>query len=136
MYERLLDKNNRPALDELIAHCGVNGENYKLFNAYLADRFNTIQEIRFPYGNKYGWCITHRKGKKYICDVFAEAGAFTVMVRLTDIQFEEVYETITEYGKNYINNKYPCSDGGWIHYRVTDAVYLEDIKKILKTKCS
>ena len=38
--------------------------------------------------------------------------------------------------KNTIGNKYPCSDGGWIHYRVTCQKYYDDIVKRLEVKCS
>lgn len=46
----------------------------------------TNQKITFPYGNHYGWAITHRKGQKLICRIFPE--------------------------KELIDNKYPCNDGG------------------------
>ena len=31
-------------------------------------------------------------------------------------------------------NKYPCGDGGWIHYRVICQEHYEDIKKLLAVK--
>ena len=50
---------------------------------------------------------------------FAEDNAFTVMVRLSDKQFGSVYGHVQTYTQAYIDHKYPCGDGGWIHYRVT-----------------
>ncbi|MCX4316864.1 MAG: hypothetical protein OSJ52_09555 [Lachnospiraceae bacterium] len=35
------------------------------------------------------WIIILKK--KLLCNIFAEAGAFTVMMRLTDAQYETVY---------------------------------------------
>lgn len=134
MYERLLDKSKQPSIEDLEIYCGENKDNFIALNNYLSENFFTIQEVRFPYGNNYGWCITHRKGKKLICDVFAEAGAFTVMLRLSDQQFESVYSRLLEYSKKYIDNCYPCGNGGWIHYQVTNSDYLEDIKILLETK--
>lgn len=80
--------------------------------------------MRFPYGKKYGWCVTHRKGQKLICDVFAEAEAFTVMIRLLNQQFDKIYNTVQSETRQIIDNKYPCSNGGWIHYRVLTKEHL------------
>ncbi|MDO4568695.1 MAG: DUF3788 domain-containing protein [Clostridia bacterium] len=135
MYERLLDRNREPSLSELAAYCGENGERFVHLNDYLSMEFGASQEVRFPYGSKYGWCVTHRKGRKLICDVFAEKGAFTVMLRLADTQFMLLYAGLTEYTRKCIDARYPCGSGGWIHYRVTDDGRLNDIKRLLNAKC-
>lgn len=62
--------------------------------------------------NKYGWGTGHYKKKKLLCNIFAEAGAFTVMVRLTDVQYKSIYGKLKKYTQEYIDNKYPCGDGG------------------------
>lgn len=67
----------------------------------------------FPYGNKYGWGIGHYKKKKLLCNTFAEAGAFTVMMKLTNTQYKTSYREPKKYTREYIDNKYPYSDGGW-----------------------
>lgn len=90
----------------------------------------------FPYGNSYGWGIAHRKKDKLMCNVFAEDNAFTVMVKLSEKQCKIVYEQLQKYTKEQIDNKYPCGDGGWIHYRVTCKEHLKDIQKILSVRCS
>lgn len=36
--------------------------------------------------------------------------------------------------KEFIDKKYPCGEGGWIHYRVLTEQNLEDIKKLLRIK--
>ena len=87
MYERMLDKQNKPAFDDMAAYCGKGMELFIRINEWLSDTCSTVQEITFPYGNKYGWAVAHRKKKKLICNVFAENGAFTVMIRLSNAQF-------------------------------------------------
>ena len=37
--------------------------------------------------------------------------------------------------QEYIDNKYPCGDGGWIHYRVLCREHFDDIQKLLDVKC-
>lgn len=35
-----------------------------------------------------------------------------------------------------IDHKYPCGEGGWIHYRVTSREHFDDIRKLLTVKIS
>lgn len=135
MYERMLNKEIKPSIEELRLYTGNKAQLFHSFNSFLTDTYKTTQEIRFPYGKEYGWCITHRMNKKLICNVFAEADAFTVMIRLSNQQFNKVYDTLNPETKQIIDNKYLCGDGGWIHYRVLTDDNLADIKILTNAKC-
>lgn len=135
MYERMLNKQTPPTMEEMIAYCGASGERFTQLNEWLTATYQTEQKITFPYGNQYGWGISHHRKKKLICNVFAENGSFTVMVRLSGKQFNSLYAEVLPYTQEYIDNKYPCGDGGWIHYRVTSPEQLSDIQKMLSIKC-
>lgn len=136
MYERMLDKQASPTVREMAEFCGENADSFLALNEWLASACETEQKTVFPYGNKYGWGIAHRKKNKLICNVFAENNAFTVMMRLSDAQYKAVYSRLYRYTQDYIDNKYPCGDGGWVHYRVICAEHLEDIQKLLSVKLS
>lgn len=136
MYERLLDKQTQPSWEEMQKYCGEYAEAFAFLNKWLADAFQTEQKIVFPYGNRYGWGIAHKKKNKLICNIFAENGSFTVMLRLSDKQYQSVYEQLQTYARKYIDNKYSCGDGGWIHYRIANAEHLNDIQALLTVKCS
>lgn len=135
MYERMLNKQTVPTLEEMTAYCGEHAESFTQLNQWLSDEFGTVQEIVFPYGNHYGWGIAHRKKQKLLCNIFAEDNAFTVMIRLSDAQFGAVYGAVQAYTREAIDHKYPCGDGGWLHYRVTCKEHLDDIKTMLAVKC-
>lgn len=57
------------------------------------------------------------------------------MMRLSNVEYKAVYEELTKYTQEHIDNKYSCNDGGWIHYRVVCREHYEDIVKLLKIKC-
>lgn len=135
MYERMLNKETKPSIKDLSLCVGGSAKLFQMLNSFLTEHCKTDQEIRFPYGKEYGWCVTHRKGKKLICDVFAETDAFTVMIRLSNQQFDNVYDALQSESKQIVDNKYPCSNGGWIHYRVLTKEHLEEIKILLSAKC-
>ena len=135
MYERMLNKSEVPTIDSMTAYCGAAAAMFTELNERLSAEYGTTQAIVFPYGNSYGWCISHKKKGKLVCNVFPESSAFTVMLRMTNTQFMSVYDRLGDYAKNYIDNKYPCNDGGWIHYRVTGKEQLADILTLLAVKC-
>lgn len=135
MYERMLNKQVAPSIEEMAAYCGKNAELFTLLNEWLGNKYDTEQTLVFPYGNKYGWGIAHKKNKRLLCNIFAENGSFTVMMRLSDKQYGSVYGALQKYTQEYIDNKYPCGDGGWIHYRVLCREHFDDIQKLLDVKC-
>ena len=90
MYERMLNKQVVPSIEEMTEYCAENAERFFVINDWLTTTFHTEQKVVFPYGNQYGWGIGHYIKKKLLCNIFAEAGAFTVMVRLTDAQYETI----------------------------------------------
>lgn len=83
MYERMLNKQEMPSIEEMTEFCGENAERFSLLNEWLTDTFHTGKNVVFPYGNSYGWGVAHRKKNKLICNVFAEENAFTVMMPLS-----------------------------------------------------
>lgn len=134
MHERMLDKLNTPTPAELAAWCGECETLYSDLLGFMTNQMGAEPEIRFPYGNSYGWCTTFRKKKKLICDIFPECGAVNVMLRLTDAAFAEAYPKLGAYMQSIIDNKYPCGSGGWIHAEIMDDERLEDIKLLLTIK--
>ena len=56
--------------------------------------------------------------------------------RVKEAILKSNYDKLQKYTQEHIDNKYPCSDGGWIHYRVTCKEHFDDIKILLSVKCS
>ena len=134
MYERMLDKQAEPSIEEMAVLCGENAERFSLLNEWLTSVFHTEERIVFPYGNHYGWGVSHKVKNKLICNIFAEDNAFTVMMRMSERQYQTVYSQLQKYARDLIDNKYPCGDGRWIHYRVICQEHFEDIKTMLAVK--
>lgn len=135
MYERMLNKQEVPTRADMSLFCGDMAGDFNHLNEWLSEMGQTNQKITFPYGNHYGWAITHRKGSKLVCQIFPEKEAFTVMMRLTNKQFASIYDRLENRTKELIDNKYPCNDGGWIHFRILNQQQIRDIHILLATKC-
>lgn len=89
MYERMLDRQDRPTLDDMAAYCGEGGEPFIQINRWLSNE-----------------------------------------------QFRSVYDRLEKETQDCIDRKYPCGDGGWLHYRVTSEAHYSDIQKLLEVKCA
>lgn len=129
----MLNKNIIPTEQEMFNYCNQQKDKIIDFNDYLLSLLLN-KEVTFPYGNNYGWCFSFHKKKKLICNVFPEKDAFTVMIRLNNITFTKLSNVVSEYTREFFDNKYLCGDGGWIHYRVLKEKDLTDIKEIIKEK--
>ena len=56
MYERMLDKSNKPCLSQIIEYIGKDGyARLCKLETYLKTQYNLSRELRFPFGNNYGW---------------------------------------------------------------------------------
>lgn len=49
------------------------------------------------------------------------------MLRLSNKQFAEIYDKMEVEIKKLIDYKYPCNDGGWIHFRIQYQSQIQNI---------
>jgi hypothetical protein len=140
MYERMLDKNNVPNENEIRDHIGKKSVEYiQLIKDTLEKIFDTKIELRFPYGNDYGWGYKFSNKSKHLFDLFFEKGSISIMFQINKIQTEkeiEKYNKLSEEGKEYWENRYPCgkNGGGWIDYRILNKRHLKDIGLFLSIR--
>ena len=132
MCERMLNKNIVPTENEIKEHIGKKSfENIELIKNSLEKIFNINVELKFPFGNNYGWGYKFSDGKKHLFYLFFEKNSVTIMLQIKKIKTEkelEKYNKLSEEGKNYWENRYPCGEnGGWIHYRIIKKEQLKDI---------
>jgi len=130
----MLNKQETPTFDDLICYCGDSGKLWIALDKYLKDEFDATALIRFPYGKEYGWSVKYSRKNKHICDVFAESGAFAAFFQVSTNAVESVYDKLDSYSKGVWENKYPCTSGGWIDFRVLNDENLQNLKKIIHAK--
>lgn len=72
MYERLLNKMLSPTFTDLLKYSGACSNLWIMLDDYLRKEFSAKQQIRFPYGNQYGWSSKYSLMNRHICDVCGE----------------------------------------------------------------
>lgn len=63
MYERMLNKQEKPTMTMMTSYCGCNAGRFTRLNSWMSENYKTVQQVTFPYGNRYGWGIAHRIGR-------------------------------------------------------------------------
>jgi hypothetical protein len=136
---RMLDKKTVPTEDEINEYIGKKAvENVLLIKNCLQKSMEVNTELKFPFGNNYGWGYKFSSKSKHLFYLFFEKGSVTVMLQIAGIKTEkelEKYNKLSDEGKKYWENKYPCGkNGGWIHYKITNKKQLKDIGLFLSIK--
>jgi len=141
MFDRLLVKNESPSPDFIREYIGA--ESYHLLSQlenFLNDNYQLTKELKFPFGNKYGWGYKYSHKSSHLCFAFFECGAFTVTLQLGDhciSGLEQILPILSQKGLELWENRYPCGTmGGWIHFRVLNETDLKDIFELIKVKQS
>ena len=133
MHERMLNKKIIPAKDEIDAYIGKKSvEHIELLMNCLSEVFEINIELKFPFGNNYGWGYKVSNKSKHLFYLFFEKGSITITLQIRkNIKKEkeiEKYNSLSEEGKGYWKDSYPCGEnGGWIHYRIKNKRQLKDI---------
>jgi len=139
MYERLLDKNASPSEDFIRKYLGVESyHNLLELEKYLNAHYDLKKEIKFPFGNSYGWGYKYSHKSSHLCYAFFESGAFTITLQLGDpcvAAVNKILPALSAKANELWKNRYRCGkQGGWIHYRVISADELNDIFSLIAAK--
>ena len=128
----MLNKQIVPTEDDIKEYIGKKSvENIEIIKKSLEKTFEINMELKFPFGNNYGWGYKVSNRSKHLFYIFFEKGSITIMLQINKIKTEkemEKYNKLSEEGKEYWENRYPCGDnGGWIKYRIINKKQLKDI---------
>ena len=138
MHERMLNKEKKPSIDEIINHIGNDSyELLKHLEKELNDKYDIARELRFPYGNSYGWGFKYSHKTKHLCDIFFENSAITITIQIGGnkvVKLNEELNYLLPKTKKLWEERYLCGNGGWIHYRVFEDKELIDVLRIIAIK--
>ena len=138
MYERMLNKLKEPSITEI--HEVIGDNSILLLNTFediMKQRYDLKRDLKFPFGSNYGWGYKYSHKTKHLCYVFFEKDAITIMLQIGGDLVQKVEIMLLEClpkTKNYWDNRYPCGEGGWIHYRVLNDEELNDVIRLLSLK--
>ena len=101
------------------------------FESGLQTRYDLAKELKFPFGNSYGWGYKYTHRTKHLCYAFFEKDAFTVTLQLGSKiapRVDDALPSLLPKTRGLWEHRYPCGErGGWIHYRVLGDEELDDV---------
>lgn len=140
MYERMLNKEIVPTTNDIYKTMGKEATViFEELNDFMISSYDLSFELKFPFGNKYGWGYKISHKSKHLCYVFFEESAFTVMIQIGKNELKRLYDKfddLSSKAKEMWEKRYPCGEGGWLHYRVLCNNDLNDIKTLISIKKS
>lgn len=140
MNERMLDKQHQPTEEEIKQFIGNDSyKNLQRIKDKLKNIFDLNVELKFPFGNNYGWGYKFSHKTKHLFYIFFENKSLILMTQIDEPKNDkenELLKKLSEEGRKCWETKYPCNNGGWIHYRFSDTKELKDagIFMSLRTK--
>lgn len=71
MYERMLDKSSKPTDTQIQEYLGCQSYNrLAAMEKYLNVHYQLVKELRFPFGNSYGWGYKYSHKSSHLCYAF------------------------------------------------------------------
>lgn len=137
--ERLLSKEASPTQEIMNNLLGEEGMRLlTLFEKMLQENYDLNRELKFPFGNSYGWSYRYTHKKALLLYLFFEKGGFCCTVSINDRGAEtvnEIINTMLPKTKELWANRYPCGkEGGWVNYSVSSDEELKDIIRLVGCK--
>lgn len=138
--KRFFDKSKAPGPSEIEQLLGAYAmERLKRLDSFFKSNYNVVRELKYPFGNQYGWSYKYSTSGKMLCYVFFEEGTFTVTITIGKNEVSKLTEELPKMlqkTRELWASRYPCGEGGWIHYRIERDNELPDIQKLIRIKKS
>lgn len=137
--KRLCEKSNQPT-EELIRNFIGNDAWQRLmrFEALLQERYDLVRELKFPFGNEYGWSFRYSHKKSLLLYVAFEEGGFCCTISINSASASKVDAILDELRPEIQaiwKNRYGCGDdGGWLNRSVTCDDELPDLVRLVGIK--
>ena len=104
----------------------------------MSQQYALKRDLRFPFGNSYGWGYKYSHKSAHLCYAFFEKGAFTIMVQIGDQRvswLEKNIDLFSPKARALWENRYPCGEhGGWVRIRVLEDTDLQDAVQFIRGK--
>lgn len=137
--KRFTEKFHQPHEDFIKLFMGDDAwQRLMRFEDMLRERYDLIREMKFPFGNEYGWGFRYSHKKSLLLYVFFEEGGFCCTISINDKGAQRVEamlgNLLPEIQAVWIN-RYACgAAGGWLNRSVVRDEELSDLIQLVGIK--
>lgn len=114
-------------------------ERLNRLEAFLHADYDLARSLEFPFGNSYGWGYKYSHKTQMLCYAFFERGSFTVTVSIGKAALPRLNEQLPSLlpkTRKLWEERYPCGEGGWVHYPVGSEEELADVLVLIRCRRS
>lgn len=137
--KRLVEKHHQPEEEYIREFMGdIAWKRLLRFEETLKERYDLVRELKFPFGNDYGWGFRYAHKNSLLLYVFFEEGGFCCTISINSKGATEVESMLNDLQPKIQaiwKDRYACgADGGWIHYSVSSEEELPDLIRLVGVK--
>lgn len=137
--KRITEKFNQPTEGFVQLFMGDDAwQRLMRFEEMLRERYDLNREMKFPFGNEYGWGFRYSHKKSLLLYVFFEEGGFCCTISINDAGAQEVEamlgDLLSEIQAIWINRYAYGADGGWLNRSVVSDDELPDLVRLVGVK--
>ncbi len=140
-YERLVDRNDVPTDEEMVAAIGMPlADAWIKLRRFLVETYQIESYLQFG-GPRYGWNLQHRKGGRPLCEMYPERGSFTALVILGAKELQSALQRLDSFTplvQKALTETPRYHDGCWMYLRLADPATClqeeQDIEQLILIK--
>ena len=135
-YGWFLDKSIVPDEAAIASALGPALSLWAEAHAYMQAHYTYAPQACY-FTKQYGWSLRYRKGKKTLCYLFPDTGAFTVLIVLGGAdaeRAERMKERLNGAVRHVLETTQQLHDGRWMWLRVADTSDLQSFQVLLAAK--
>lgn len=138
LHKRMYDRARNPSTADFISFIAeVNAISvWKQLQDFLETDYELSKENLY-YGDKYGWLVRYRKGKRTIVSLFPEKGSFSFLIVYGKKEIDVFQSRKREFSPLIIkifDKTEKLHDGKWLWIRIKDSSLLDDLKRLVIIK--
>jgi AraC family transcriptional regulator len=133
---RWTDRSHPPQGAELLAGLGACAADWVVLQSAIQARYGLSGDLVYG-GVKYGWQVHYRVAGRTLCDLYPEAGSFTVLVVLGGKERLQVVGGIDRFSTglhSLISDTPLYHDGQWLWIHIPEVATVEDVLMLLAIK--
>lgn len=137
--ERLTDQYQKPPEELIRIFMGEEAwRRLGRFEEMLRERYQLNRELKFPFGNTYGWGFRYAHKKSLLLYVFIEEGGFCCTISISDKGARQMDSILGELPRElqeaWLNRYARGAEGGWLNRFVKSDDELPGLVRLVGVK--
>jgi hypothetical protein len=131
------DKGHPPTEAEILAAVGPRLDLWQRLLLYVRTSCRAQEDLKFMYGQPYGWARRFRVRGKLLTALYPAAGGFTVQIILSTVAIEQAQRLpLSPHVQQVIAQAHPYPEGRWLFIPVLSESDASDIEQLLPLRAA